>query len=67
MSSVIFVDRQTGKPVAESFNVRLMREGAHAAHYEVLTAHEWLVRYNRLVREAGGVEPSSEAFLSAVN
>lgn len=64
--SVIFIDRKTGKPVAEIFADRLKREGAHSAHFEVLTYAEWVGRYNRLVREAGGVEPSDEAFLAAV-
>lgn len=65
MKSIIIIDRRTGKPVAESFSERLRREGAHHAHFEVLSAGAWLGRYNGLVRAAGGAEPSSDAFVSA--
>jgi hypothetical protein len=67
MPSIVFISRDTGKPVAESFAARLKREGAHAAHYETLHLADWLDRYSRLVREAGGVEPDQAAFIAAMS
>lgn len=68
----VIVSRATGKPVMETFSQATADLAASETlygagrTYEVLTSYDWLIRYNRLVREAGGVEPSAEAFLSAV-
>jgi hypothetical protein len=63
-NTVVVVSRQTGLPVAEISAARGKK--VDSLRFEVLTPHAWLSRFNRLVREAGGVQPSAEAFLSAV-
>jgi hypothetical protein len=44
-SSWIVVSRETGKPVFETFSQRIAGK-VNLARYEVLTALEWLQRFN---------------------
>jgi hypothetical protein len=62
---MIVVSRRTGRPVGELTSKRRARR-VNPREFEVLTAHQWLARYNRLVRAAGGREPSARAFVDAV-
>lgn len=62
-NTVIVVDRKTGRPIAE---IDARHGEVDSLRFEVLTPYAWLGRYNRLVREAGGVEPNAEAFFGAV-
>jgi hypothetical protein len=62
--SWVVVSKETGKPALETFE-RKTAEAINQDKYEVLTAHQWLSRYNRLVKENGGGEPSPEAFRAA--
>lgn len=45
-SSWIIVSRDTGKPVLETFS-RAVADAVNVNKYEVLTALEWLQRFNR--------------------
>jgi hypothetical protein len=47
--SWIAVDRATGVPVLETFN-RDTAAAINQSRYEVLTAAQWLARFNRAVR-----------------
>ncbi len=47
--SWIIVRRSTGLPVLETFSKRLA-EAINQANYEVLTAQQWLARFNRSIR-----------------
>lgn len=49
-SSWIIVSRATGQPVLETFSARLAG-AVDTARYEVLTALQWLQRFNASVRE----------------
>jgi hypothetical protein len=49
--SWIVVSRATGKPVLETFR-RATAESINQASYEVLTAGQWLARFNRQVKES---------------
>ena len=47
--SWVIVDRQTGKPVLETYSAKVA--GAiNLARYEVLTALQWLQRFNASVK-----------------
>lgn len=48
----IIVSRETGKPVLETFSGRVAG-AVDTARYEVLTALQWLQRFNASVREQG--------------
>lgn len=63
----IIVNRETGKPIRET-SMQGTRDyyASLETSYEVMPSLVWLQRYNRLVREAGGVEPSPEAFKQAL-
>ncbi len=50
IGSWIVVSRETGNPVLETFHKRTA-DAVNLAKYEVLTAHEWLARFNRRVKE----------------
>ena len=50
--SWIAVDRRTGNPVLETFELRTA-ERINQERYEVVTTLQWLVRVNRKIREAG--------------
>ena len=50
--SWIIVSRATGKPVLETFSSRTAG-AVDRARYEVLTALQWLQRFNATVREQG--------------
>ncbi len=50
--SWIIVSRATGLPVLETFSARLAG-AVDTARYEVLTALQWLQRFNASVRETG--------------
>jgi hypothetical protein len=63
-NSWVIIDRSTGKPICETFEPAWL-EQVDGERFEILTTLEWLQRYNRLVKEAGGVEPTPEAFHSA--
>jgi hypothetical protein len=43
--SWVIVSRETGKAVLETFQQSVAQK-INAARYEVLTAHQWLVRIN---------------------
>lgn len=45
-NSWIIVDRQTGKPVLETWSEAVVR-AVNLDRYEVWTAHAWLVSLNR--------------------
>jgi hypothetical protein len=45
-NSWIVVDRQSGKPVGETYN-RKTAEAVNQEKYEVLTALQWLTRFNQ--------------------
>ena len=47
--SWVVVSRDTGLPVLETFS-RAVAEAVNQTRYEVLTALQWLVRFNRSVR-----------------
>lgn len=47
--SWIVVSRDTGRPVLETF-CRRTAEAINQQRYEVLTALQWLVRFNRMVK-----------------
>jgi len=47
--SWIIVSRETGKPVLETFSSRTA-EAVDRARYEVLTALQWLQRFNATVK-----------------
>ena len=47
-NSWIIVSRETGKPVFETWSQHAA-ESVNAARYEVLTALEWLQRFNRSI------------------
>lgn len=47
--SWIIVSRATGKPVLETF-ARAVAEAVNQDKYEVLTALQWLQRFNRSVK-----------------
>lgn len=47
--SWIIVSRMTGKPVLETFE-RSTAEAINKSAYEVLTASQWLVRFNANLR-----------------
>lgn len=63
--SWVVVDRKTGKPVMETPD-RVTAARVNQGKYEILTAHEWLARYNAAVADAGGVEPSAKHLKSLV-
>jgi hypothetical protein len=44
--SWVIVDRETGLPVLETYE-RRTAEAINQSRYEVLTAYQWLVRFNR--------------------
>jgi hypothetical protein len=50
--SWIIVSRETGKPVLETFSSRTA-DAVDRARYEVLTALQWLQRFNAGLREQG--------------
>lgn len=54
--SWVALDNVTGKPFLETFN--RAAADVYSQHCEVLTAAEWLARYHRAVKLAGGWEPS---------
>lgn len=56
-NTVIAVDRRTGRAVAE-VSTKLGKK-INRSRYEVMTPHEWLVRYNNFVRRHGGTDPGS--------
>ncbi len=47
----ILVNRETGKPIGEFFSLAIIGQ-VNQAKYEVLTAHDWLVRFNRQAKTA---------------
>jgi hypothetical protein len=47
--SWIIISRETGKPVFETFT-RKIAARVNLEKYEVLTAKEWLVRFNKQVK-----------------
>ena len=49
--SWIVVDRTTGKPIGEFYSLAIIGR-VNRARYEVLTALEWLQRFNASVRQA---------------
>lgn len=49
MSSWIIVSRATGKPVLETFSARVAG-AVDRGRYEVLTALDWLQRFNASVK-----------------
>lgn len=49
----VVVDRATGKPALETSNRKLV-ERVNQDRYDVLTAVQWLVRFNREVGTANG-------------
>lgn len=49
--SWIIVDRATGKPVMETYRAAVAA-AVSQANYEVLTALQWLQRFNRAARKA---------------
>ena len=51
-NSWIIVSRATGRPVLETFSVRVA-DAVDRGRYEVLTALQWLQRFNASVREQG--------------
>lgn len=53
------VDRETGKAVFETWN-RSTAEKINQDRYQVLTAAQYLGRFNTAVKRAGGVEPTRE-------
>lgn len=63
---MILVSRLTGRPIAE-INCIETCNAVDRKHFEVLSVQHWLARYNVLVREAGGIEPSAEAFKAAID
>lgn len=58
--SWIVVSRETGKPVLETYN-RATASAINQARYEVLTAAQWLGRFNAMVRAHGGRDPFETA------
>jgi hypothetical protein len=58
-SSWVVVDRETGKPVLETFE-RKTAERVNQSRYEVLTAQDWLERFNGSLRK-DVPEPTTEA------
>ena len=66
--SWIIVDRATGK--ATEFFDRTHVDALLTTHgvghkYKAFTTEEYLQRFNKAVREAGGVQPSDEALARA--
>lgn len=61
------IRRDTGKPMTETWLPDFAARMAADDRWEVLTTANWLGRYNRLVRAAGGVEPTAAAFKAAVS
>lgn len=55
--SWIIVSRRTGQPVFETWLPRLAA-AVNRERYEVLTALEWLQRFNAAVKANGGVQPN---------
>lgn len=51
--SWVAVCRASGVPVVETFS-RAVAESIDQSRYEVLTAAQWLARFNRRIREANG-------------
>lgn len=49
-NSFIAVSRATGKPVGEFYSLAIVGN-INTEKYEVLTAYEWLVRFNHEVKE----------------
>lgn len=49
--SWIIVSRKTGLPVMETFS-RWTALAINQSAYEVLTAHQWLVRFNKMIKNA---------------
>lgn len=58
-SSWIIVSRETGEPVMETFKLATAR-AINRDRYEVLTAEQWLHRFNAAVKKAGGVQPKMQ-------
>lgn len=56
--SWIIVSRATGKPVLETFE-RSTAEAVNQNAYEVLTAYQWLVRFNAETKSAKQTKSSS--------
>ena len=54
--SWVAVSRATGLPVLETYS-RTVVEALNQDRYEVLTAAQWLGRFNAAVRAAGGIQP----------
>lgn len=48
-NSWVIVHRTTGEAILETYNPRVVA-AINIANYEVLTAYEWLVRFNRAGR-----------------
>ena len=49
IGSWIIVDKATGKPVCEIYNPRNVAR-VNTGKYQVYTAEEWLIHFNRSVR-----------------
>lgn len=54
--SWVAIDPATGKPFLETFN--RVAADVYSQHVEILTAAQWLARYNRAVKLASGSEPT---------
>lgn len=63
--SYVIVSRATGKPIAEVFQHSNAMKASYK-HFEVMPVTQWLARYNRLVRDNGGCEPTSAQFRGAL-
>lgn len=63
--SWVVISRETGQPIFETFN-RATARAVNQARYEVLTAAQWLGRFNVLVRANSGYQPSDAALRGAV-
>lgn len=60
----VIVDKTSGAAVVEIMGDA--PTGLSDRRYEVLTTGAWLARFNRLVRENGGKQPTSKQLLAAV-
>lgn len=49
-NSFVAVARATGKPAIETYSLEVA-SAINQERYELLTAYEWLVRFNREVKE----------------
>ena len=63
--SWVIVSKATGQSVLEIFSSRVACS-INTNGYQVISAHAWMVRINRLIKTSGGKHPSDQAFIEAM-